>query len=90
MIETPLSAPYFEDPHMREILTTNTPQGRWGQVAEIAGPAVFLCSDAAAHIHGATLVGRRRLGRREGLLSDAAPPTSTKEPPCLIPWASAR
>ncbi len=55
VIETPLSAPYFEDPHMREVLETNTPQGRWGQVAEIAGPAVFLCSDAAAHIHGATL-----------------------------------
>lgn len=55
VIETPLSAPYFRDDAMREILTTNTPQGRWGQVDEIAGPAVFLCSDAAAHVHGATL-----------------------------------
>jgi NAD(P)-dependent dehydrogenase (short-subunit alcohol dehydrogenase family) len=55
VIETPLSAPYFEDDRMREILTTNTPQGRWGQVADIAGPAIFLCSDAAEHIHGATL-----------------------------------
>ena len=55
VIETPLSAPYFEDERMREILTTNTPQGRWGQVADVAGPAVFLCSDAAEHIHGATL-----------------------------------
>jgi NAD(P)-dependent dehydrogenase (short-subunit alcohol dehydrogenase family) len=40
---------------MRTILETNTPQGRWGQVGEIAGPAVFLCSDAAEHVHGATL-----------------------------------
>ena len=55
VIETPLSAPYFEDDRMREILTTNTPQGRWGQVADIAGPAIFLCSDGAEHIHGATL-----------------------------------
>ena len=55
VIETPLSAPYFEDERMREILTTNTPQGRWGQVADVAGPAVFLCSDAAEHVHGATL-----------------------------------
>lgn len=55
VIETPLSAPYFEDPHMCEVLTSQTPQGRWGQVADIAGPAVFLCSDEAAHVHGATL-----------------------------------
>lgn len=55
VIETPLSAPYFRDDSMRTILETNTPQGRWGQVGEIAGPAVFLCSDAAEHVHGATL-----------------------------------
>jgi NAD(P)-dependent dehydrogenase (short-subunit alcohol dehydrogenase family) len=55
VIETPLSAPYFRDERMREILTTQTPQGRWGQVDEIAGPAVFLCSAAAEHVHGATL-----------------------------------
>jgi NAD(P)-dependent dehydrogenase (short-subunit alcohol dehydrogenase family) len=55
VIETPLSAPYFHDETMRTILETNTPQGRWGQVDEVAGPAVFLCSAAAGHIHGATL-----------------------------------
>jgi len=55
VIETPLSAPYFRDDTMRTILETNTPQGRWGQVGEIAGPTVFLCSDAAEHVHGATL-----------------------------------
>ncbi|MCW3012021.1 MAG: glucose 1-dehydrogenase, partial [Solirubrobacterales bacterium] len=55
VIETPLSAPYFEDPHMREVLETGTPQGRWGQVGDVVGPVVFLCSPAAAHVHGATL-----------------------------------
>lgn len=55
VIETALSAHYFEDPHMREVLETGTPQGRWGQVDDLAGPAVFLCSPGAAHIHGATL-----------------------------------
>jgi gluconate 5-dehydrogenase len=55
VIETPLSAPYFRDDTMRTILETNTPQGRWGQVGEVAGPAVFLCSAAAEHVHGATL-----------------------------------
>jgi NAD(P)-dependent dehydrogenase (short-subunit alcohol dehydrogenase family) len=55
LIETPLSAPYFRDERMRAIITTNTPAGRWGQVAEIAGPAIFLCSDAAEFVHGETL-----------------------------------
>lgn len=55
VIETPLSAPYFEDERMRAVLTANTPAGGWGQVADVAGPAIFLCSDAAAFIHGETL-----------------------------------
>jgi NAD(P)-dependent dehydrogenase (short-subunit alcohol dehydrogenase family) len=55
LIETPLSAPYFRDERMRAIITTNTPAGRWGQVEEIAGPAIFLCSAAATFVHGETL-----------------------------------
>jgi NAD(P)-dependent dehydrogenase (short-subunit alcohol dehydrogenase family) len=55
VIETPLSAPYFTDPTMRRILTEGTPQGRWGQVGDVVGPVIFLCSDAAEHVHGATL-----------------------------------
>jgi NAD(P)-dependent dehydrogenase (short-subunit alcohol dehydrogenase family) len=55
LVETPLSAPYFADPRMREIIRSNTPLGRWGQVHEIAGPAIFLCSAASDFVHGATL-----------------------------------
>lgn len=55
VIETPLSAPYFTDPTMRRILTEGTPQGRWGQVSDVVGPVIFLCSPAAEHVHGATL-----------------------------------
>jgi NAD(P)-dependent dehydrogenase (short-subunit alcohol dehydrogenase family) len=55
LIETPLSARYFRDEAMREIITTNTPSGRWGQAVDIAGPALFLCSDAASFVHGETL-----------------------------------
>lgn len=55
VIETPLSAAYFEDPEMRRILIDNTPQGRWGQVQDIIGPVMFLCGDGAAHVQGATL-----------------------------------
>ena len=55
VIETPLSAPYFEDESMVRVLRENSPLGRWGQPNEVAAPAVFLCSDAAAFVHGATL-----------------------------------
>jgi NAD(P)-dependent dehydrogenase (short-subunit alcohol dehydrogenase family) len=55
LIETPLSARYFRDDAMREIISSNTPSGMWGQPEDIAGPAVFLCSDAASFVHGETL-----------------------------------
>lgn len=55
LIETPLSAPYFRDQAMRSIITSNTPQGRWGQPAEVAAAAIFLCSPAASFIQGETL-----------------------------------
>jgi NAD(P)-dependent dehydrogenase (short-subunit alcohol dehydrogenase family) len=39
----------------RELLM-RTPMGRFGQVDEVAGAAVFLASDAASFITGQTLV----------------------------------
>lgn len=33
-----------------------TPAGRWGRPDELAGPAVFLCSDAASYVNGTTLL----------------------------------
>lgn len=36
LIETPLSAPYFRDPTMRDIIVTNTPLGRWGRASSLA------------------------------------------------------
>jgi NAD(P)-dependent dehydrogenase (short-subunit alcohol dehydrogenase family) len=56
IIETPLSAQYFEDPAMREILTSNAPVERWGQPEDIANAALYLCGPASAFIHGHTLV----------------------------------
>lgn len=55
IIETPLSADYFRDETMRTAILGSTPQGRWGQVGEIAGPVVFLCSDAASFMQGETV-----------------------------------
>ena len=38
-----------------EILS-RIPMGRWGQPADLAGPVVFLASDAAAYVTGHALV----------------------------------
>jgi NAD(P)-dependent dehydrogenase (short-subunit alcohol dehydrogenase family) len=55
VIETPLSAPYFEDEAMVATLRANSPMGRWGQVEEISGPVLFLCSEESSFVNGATL-----------------------------------
>ena len=55
VIETPLSAPYFEDEAMVATLRENSPLGRWGQVGDLVGPAIFLCSPASDFVHGETL-----------------------------------
>lgn len=55
VIETPLSAPYFRDEAMREILVGNTPLGRWGQTRDVAEAVVFLCSSASDFVQGETL-----------------------------------
>ncbi len=55
MIETPLSAPYFEDESMVKVLRENSPMGRWGQVDEISGPVLFLCSEESSFVNGVTL-----------------------------------
>ena len=55
VIETPLSAPYFEDESMVKVLRENSPMGRWGQVDEISGPVLFLCSEDSSFVNGVTL-----------------------------------
>ncbi len=54
-IETALTEPLRNhEQRSREILD-RTPMGRWGQVEDLAGPAVFLCSPTASFITGVTL-----------------------------------
>ena len=47
---------------MRELMLQNTPLGRFGEPAEVAGAVRFLCSDAAAFITGEVLLVDGGLG----------------------------
>jgi gluconate 5-dehydrogenase len=54
--ETELTAPLVADTAFNQWIVDRTPARRWGQVHELAGVAVFLCSDAAAYVNGHLLV----------------------------------
>lgn len=43
------------DPDRNRAILERIPAGRWGRPEDIAGTAVYLCSDAAAYVHGAVL-----------------------------------
>ncbi|MFP4354821.1 MAG: SDR family oxidoreductase [Phycisphaerae bacterium] len=43
------------DPQFDAWITGRTPQGRWGNVEELIGPAVFLASDASSYVNGQLL-----------------------------------
>ena len=44
------------DPQRSESILSRIPAGRWGQPEDFAGPIVFLCSAAAAYMHGTTML----------------------------------
>ena len=45
-----------KNPDFNTLITSRAPMGRWGDPAELAGPAVFLASDAASYVTGHVLV----------------------------------
>ena len=53
--DTPLNAALVADPEFSAWLEKRTPAGRWGQVEELVGAAVFLSSDAASFVNGHVL-----------------------------------
>lgn len=53
----------YEDQGRKDLELSSIPLGRFGQIADIANAAVFLCSDAGAYVTGADIVvdgGRNR------------------------------
>lgn len=55
-IRTPLTEPTFADPEKRAWIEAKIKLGRVAEVTDLMGPAVFLCSDAAAMITGTHLL----------------------------------
>jgi NAD(P)-dependent dehydrogenase (short-subunit alcohol dehydrogenase family) len=55
-IETDMNVQARMFPEFAERVTKTIPMGRWGQPEDVVGPAVFLCSPAAAWVNGAVLV----------------------------------
>ncbi|SMC84662.1 SDR family oxidoreductase [Primorskyibacter flagellatus] len=53
--DTPLNAALVADPEFSAWLEKRTPAGRWGQIDELVGACVFLCSDASTFVNGHTL-----------------------------------
>ena len=55
VIDTPLTAPIKDQPEWYEAYAARSILGRWGTAREMAGPTVFLVSDAASYVTGAVL-----------------------------------
>jgi len=50
--KTELNAALIADKEFTAWVEKRTPLGRWGEVAELGGPAVFLASDASSFVNG--------------------------------------
>ena len=53
---TDLNRAMWDTPDGGASTIVNVPMARWGRAEEMAGPAVFLASDAASFMTGQTLV----------------------------------
>ena len=55
VIETPLTAPIKAQPDLYKAYADKTPMKRWAKAEEMAGPTIFLLSDAASYVTGTIL-----------------------------------
>jgi NAD(P)-dependent dehydrogenase (short-subunit alcohol dehydrogenase family) len=53
---TEMNKPLLEDPEKYAAFVAKIPMGRWGELHEIEGAAIFLASDAASYITGTSLL----------------------------------
>ena len=53
--DTPLNAALVADAEFTAWVSKRTPQGRWGQLPELIGAAVFLSSRASSFVNGQTI-----------------------------------
>ncbi|CAN7280835.1 SDR family oxidoreductase [Mesorhizobium amorphae] len=53
--KTPLNQALVDNPEFSAWLTNRTPAGRWGDVGELVGAAVFLAGPASSFVNGHTL-----------------------------------
>lgn len=54
-IATPLTGALTQDPERSAVIIGRTPMARWGEPADLVGPALFLASPAAGFVTGAIL-----------------------------------
>jgi|CZKO01.1.fsa_nt_gi gluconate 5-dehydrogenase len=52
---TELTEPFYQDEHWQRLMLHKIPQRRFGQLDDLSGAAVFLCSEAAAYVTGQIL-----------------------------------
>lgn len=52
---TPMTQPFYDDPEHRAWIESRIPLHIWGTVRDLAGPMLFLASDASNYVTGATI-----------------------------------
>jgi NAD(P)-dependent dehydrogenase (short-subunit alcohol dehydrogenase family) len=53
---TEMNRPLLDDPAKYQAFVSKVPMGRWGELHEIAGAALFLASDASSYVTGTALI----------------------------------